>query len=68
MCFVELGMDFVEPAYATVRVPGFGYRFVHDGRKNGDLAVGSSAVEGYIKCGGNFGGRVVIGYSRVMGL
>ena len=61
-------MDFVEPAHAIVRVPGFGYRFVHDGRKNGDLAVGSSVVVGYMECGGNFGGRVVVGYSRVTGL
>jgi len=51
MCFVELGMDFVEPAHAMARVPEFGYKFVHDGRKNGDLAVGSNVVEGYMEYG-----------------
>lgn len=50
--FVELGMDFVEPAHAIVREQEVGYRFVHDGRKNGDLAVGSSVVVDYMDCGG----------------
>ena len=61
-------MYFGEPAHATVRVLESGYRFVHDERKNGDLAVGNNVVEGYMECGGNFGGRVVVGYSRVTGL
>lgn len=55
--FVELGMDFVELAHTIVREQEVGYRFVRDGRKNGDLAVGSSVVVGYMECGGKFGDR-----------
>jgi len=65
MCFVELGMDFVELAHTIASEWEVGYRFVHDGWKNRDLAMDSNVVEEY---GGNFGGRVVVGYSRVTGL
>ena len=65
--FVDLGMDFVELAHAIVREQEVGYRFVCDGRKNGDLAVGSSVVVGYMECGGKFGDRVEAGCSNVKG-
>ena len=58
-------MDFVEPAHAIVREWEVGYRFVCDGRKNRDRAVGSSVVVDYMECGGKFGGRVEAGCSNV---
>jgi len=59
---------FVEPTHAIVHEPEAGYRFEHGEWKNVDLGVGSSVVEGYMECRGNFDGGVRVGCSRVNGL
>lgn len=61
---MELGRGFVELAHTIVSERAAGYRFEHDGQKNGDLAVGNSVVVGYMECGGKFGDGVAAGCSN----